>query len=83
MLKAVRSCKKLQVNEIYMVHGSSLCGTEGHMVRTKPRLYEYQERMCKLGRPTGAVNRGPGHEIDTRYKGEDKLCVTCGSTRVP
>ena len=53
------------------------------MVRTKPLLYEYQERMGTLGRPTGGVNRGPGNEIDTRYKGEDKLCVTCGSTKVP
>lgn len=52
------------------------------MVRTKPRLYEYQESMGTLRRPTGVVNRGPGHEINTRYKGEDKLCVTCGSTRV-
>ena len=59
-----------------MVHGSSICGIEGHLVRTKPRLYEYQEHMGTLGRPTEAVNRGPGHEIDTRYKGEYKLCVT-------
>ena len=53
------------------------------MVRTKPLLYEYQERRGTLWRPTVVVNRGPGHEIDIRYKGEDKLCVTCGSTRVP
>ena len=52
ILKAVRSCKKLQVNEIYMVHGSSICVTEGHIVRTKPRLYEYQELMGTLWRPT-------------------------------
>ena len=63
MLKAARSCKKLQVNEIYIVHGSSICCKEGHMVRTKPRLYEYQERMGTLWRPTGAVNRVPGYEI--------------------
>ena len=39
-------------------------------MRTKPRLYEYQERMGMLGRPTGAVNRDLGMRfiLDTRVK---------------
>ena len=66
-----------------MVHGSSICGTEGHMVRTITRFYEYQERMGTLWRPTRAVNRDPGKEFDTGYKGVGMLCVNCGSTWVP
>ena len=29
-----------------------ICGIEGHMVRTKPLLYEYQEHRGTLWRPT-------------------------------